>query len=246
MDWNMTDYCINTLNSQRNHSSRWRFFPFDSWIHFTCYTFLTSTEVNLWMQDFYLDGVYLHCGIAKFTSYNSQRVGLHCFFHPFSIFPLQVPAVASRVRRACGGATVTRPVSSIAQTVTRAWGKLERVCVAQATGESPVRTVSVVVSQLTKEQNIKSDQKQKCSGLTVQHLPRLTRYRFVSQNAELVCTVSSAVCHAHPAASRTAATMWQESVIACLDTQDPTVIKVGINTNNHPPSCANPPNSFNT
>lgn len=30
-----------------------------------------------------------------------------------------VPAVASRVLRACGGATVTRPASSVAPTVTR-------------------------------------------------------------------------------------------------------------------------------
>lgn len=56
----------------------------------------------------------------------------------------------SRVQRACGGATVTRPASSIVQTVTRVWGKLECVCAAQATGESPAKTVSVVSDELIK------------------------------------------------------------------------------------------------
>lgn len=56
----------------------------------------------------------------------------------------------SRVQRACGGATVTRPASSIVQTATRVWGKLERVCAAQATGESPAKTVSVVSDELIK------------------------------------------------------------------------------------------------
>ena len=59
------------------------------------------------------------------------------------LFLLQVPAVASPVQTACGGATVTRPVSSTAPTATRASGKLESVCVVQATGGSPVRTVSL-------------------------------------------------------------------------------------------------------
>lgn len=40
---------------------------------------------------------------------------------------------------------------------------------------------------------------------------------------------TSAACRAHPVASRTAATMWQESVIAYRDTPEPTAIKVGIN-----------------
>lgn len=56
----------------------------------------------------------------------------------------------SCVQRACGGATVTRPASSIVQTATRVWGKLERVCAAQATGESPAKTVSVVSDELIK------------------------------------------------------------------------------------------------
>lgn len=47
--------------------------------------------------------------------------------------------------------------------------------------------------------------------------------------------VTSAACRAHPAASRTAATMWQESAIAYQDTQEPTVIKVGINISNYTP-----------
>lgn len=73
---------------------------------------------------------------------------------------------------------------------------MERVCVAQDSGESPARTVSVTVNQLTK-----SDKNRKCTGLIVLLII------LVSQNAELVCTVTSAVCLAHPVASRTAATM---------------------------------------
>lgn len=66
-------------------------------------------------------------------------------------------------------------------------------------------------------------------------LPWLTLHLVVSQNAELGRMVSSAACRAHPAASRTAATMWQEGAIAYQDTQEPTVIKVGINISNYTP-----------
>ena len=60
----------------------------------------------------------------------------------------------SHAQRASGGATVTRPVSSIAPTAIHAWGKLEHVCVARGTGELPVRTVSVVIWQLTHNSNL--------------------------------------------------------------------------------------------
>lgn len=81
---------------------------------------------------------------------------LPCTAHSSSpLYPHKALAAASRAQRACGGPTVITPASSIAPTATRAWGKPEHVCVDLATGESPVRTVSVVSAP------------QKCAGCSV-------------------------------------------------------------------------------
>lgn len=62
----------------------------------------------------------------------------------------------SCVQRACGGATVTRPASSIVQTATPVWGKLDHVCAAQATGESPAKTVSIATDESLKKNDLKT------------------------------------------------------------------------------------------
>lgn len=88
------------------------------------------------------------------TEYISLLMLVNFDWKQDSTFSFQVLAAVSHAQRVCGGATVTRPVSSIAPTVIRAWGKAEHVCVVRATGELPVRTVSVFIGQLTHNTNL--------------------------------------------------------------------------------------------
>lgn len=150
--------------------------------------------------------IYLHCGIANFTSvndintlYNTLRVGLHCLFIHSPFFPL-----GSRCSEPCSEGLWGRHCN---QTCFKHCPNSD-TCLRE-TGACVCRPGYWGVTCQNSEcccqpADIRSDQNQKCTGL---HLPRLTLYPFLSQNAELACMVTSAVCHAHPVASRTAATM---------------------------------------
>lgn len=158
----LTDYCINTLNS--------------SWILFhliveyillvICAYFYKGTFLNAWLLlewSIISPSSYCQFYLDRNTSYNTVRVGLHCFFHPLSIFFPQgsrcnEPCLKGLWGRHCNQSCFTHCPNS--DTCLRETG----ACVCRSGYWGDTCQNSECCCQPAK---IRSDQDQKCTGLTV-------------------------------------------------------------------------------